>query len=206
MFKVKCYSDIPGWSDFSQVYKELVSSLRDDCDILELGVGFGRSTWAMLDAMNNNMRLHVVDIFKSPSTMLWDRWFEVGSPITLHEDDIAKFIDMCLTSSQQEIFSYSLQQHPRYAQIKEIYAMSSQDYIASNHKSSFDLVFLDGDHSYESVKQELDYFKDSKIIAGHDYGNHEPGVIKAVDEFIFANRDRKFTMYAENDIFVIEKI
>ena len=53
---------------------------------------------------------------------------------------------------------------------------------------SADFVWLDGDHSYENVKEELIRFYDiltpGGMIAGHDY-RHEyyPGVKKAVDEF-----------------------
>jgi hypothetical protein len=50
-----------------------------------------------------------------------------------------------------------------------------------------DLVFIDGDHSYESVKQDIALWepkvRPGGIIAGHDYCyQHFPQVIKAVDE------------------------
>lgn len=51
-----------------------------------------------------------------------------------------------------------------------------------------DFVFLDGNHDYENVKQELikffDILKPGGMIAGHDYGHDSyPGVKQAVDEF-----------------------
>lgn len=60
-----------------------------------------------------------------------------------------------------------------------------------------DLVYIDGCHIYESVKEDISiwmkYIKPGGIIAGHDYGKHEnwtefPGVKKAVDE-IFGTPD-----------------
>lgn len=52
---------------------------------------------------------------------------------------------------------------------------------------SVDFVFIDADHSYESVKKDIDAWlpkiRKNGIISGHDYGNGNPsGVKKAVDE------------------------
>ena len=55
----------------------------------------------------------------------------------------------------------------------------------------FDLIYIDANHSYESVKKDIESWlpklKMSGIIAGHDYDDHWPGVVKAVDEK-FRNR------------------
>ena len=48
-----------------------------------------------------------------------------------------------------------------------------------------DMVFIDGDHKYESVIDDIESWlpKTKKIICGHDYGLPDsPGVKKAVDE------------------------
>ena len=51
---------------------------------------------------------------------------------------------------------------------------------------SVDLVFLDGDHSYEGVREDwrewLPKIKAGGWLAGHDYGDERFGVQKAVDE------------------------
>jgi predicted O-methyltransferase YrrM len=52
-----------------------------------------------------------------------------------------------------------------------------------------DFVYIDGDHSYAAVKnditQVLKILKPGGIIAGHDYGvGYEMDVIRAVDEMI----------------------
>jgi len=51
-----------------------------------------------------------------------------------------------------------------------------------------DMIFIDADHTYESVKRDIglwwDKVKVGGIISGHDYGHsHQPGVKKAVDEY-----------------------
>jgi hypothetical protein len=46
------------------------------------------------------------------------------------------------------------------------------------------MVFLDADHSYQAVKDEILWAKNLgvKLICGHDYGNPKFGVTRAVDE------------------------
>lgn len=46
-----------------------------------------------------------------------------------------------------------------------------------------DFVFIDADHDYYSVKDDLKHWLPrTKKIAGHDYSEFWPGVVKAVDE------------------------
>jgi len=50
-----------------------------------------------------------------------------------------------------------------------------------------DFVFIDAGHEYEEAKSDIDAWypklKKSGILAGHDYTDEFPGVIKAVNEF-----------------------
>lgn len=50
----------------------------------------------------------------------------------------------------------------------------------------FDLIFIDGDHSYENVKKDIESWlpklKNNGIMSGHDYDNFWTGVVRAVDE------------------------
>lgn len=53
---------------------------------------------------------------------------------------------------------------------------------------SLDFIFIDADHSYESVKEDIvawyPKLKPGGVLSGHDYrSNHFPGVSLAVDEF-----------------------
>lgn len=45
-------------------------------------------------------------------------------------------------------------------------------------------VFLDGDHAYEAVKEDIQMWapKCSHILCGHDYSEHFPDVMRAVQE------------------------
>ena len=58
--------------------------------------------------------------------------------------------------------------------------------------SKIDYVFLDGGHSYETVRNDLEYSKkvlqNNGTILCDDYNLHyAPGVTKAVDEFVLNN-------------------
>jgi|TARA_Y100000294_G_C8518311_1_gene321810 hypothetical protein len=57
----------------------------------------------------------------------------------------------------------------------------------------FDFVYLDGDHSYEAVKKDLDSWypklKKYGVMCGDDYGKPGgKGIIKAVSEFTFMHK------------------
>jgi hypothetical protein len=67
---------------------------------------------------------------------------------------------------------------------KQIYPCAKFEQIASANypEAQFDLVFIDGDHSYEGVKKDWERFRGSaKIIAFHDIF-FEPGVRKLWNE------------------------
>jgi predicted O-methyltransferase YrrM len=55
-------------------------------------------------------------------------------------------------------------------------------------KNGLGAVYIDGDHAYESVKQDiaawLPKIRKGGILAGHDYGAGWAGVKKAVDEVL----------------------
>ena len=76
----------------------------------------------------------------------------------------------------------------------------SQDAYSLFEDSSIDILYIDGDHSYESVKNDLKNWhpkvKFGGFICGHDYNaTSHPAVIQAVDEFVELNNlqiDRVF--------------
>jgi len=57
--------------------------------------------------------------------------------------------------------------------------------------SDLDFVYIDGNHSYNHVKRDIDVFypkvRNGGVIGGHDFANQHPGVVKAVCEFASAS-------------------
>lgn len=60
--------------------------------------------------------------------------------------------------------------------------------IGKKWKKKVDLVFIDGNHTYEyaagDIKTWLPHIKKNGIIVVHDYQEHFPGVRKAVNELL----------------------
>ena len=70
-----------------------------------------------------------------------------------------------------------------------------------------DFVFIDGNHAYEYVKNDiLKYWSKVKkggFLGGHDYISGHPEVIKAVDEFV---KNQNLTLHAIEDCWYVEKL
>ena len=67
--------------------------------------------------------------------------------------------------------------------------MVSMAAVRAVEHESLDFVFIDGDHSYKHVKQDIEFWfqkvKPRGLIAGHDYGQKFPGVKQAVDKWLW---------------------
>ena len=65
---------------------------------------------------------------------------------------------------------------------------TSLDAAAEFGDATLDAVYIDAAHDYEPVKADIlawrPKLKSGGVLAGHDYGKHAPGVIKAVNELI----------------------
>jgi O-methyltransferase len=147
---------------------ELLTYLPKNIKIAELGVFKGEFSHTIYNTINPSM-MFLVDTFpehmcsgnKDGHNVVWanlNHW---------HESLIKKY-ENCLNV--------------------KIIKTSTTDFLFSLKEDELDAVYIDADHSYEAVKQELNlsYEKVKKggVIMGHDYTNHMfPGVVQAVNEF-----------------------
>ena len=64
--------------------------------------------------------------------------------------------------------------------------LRSEALAAVLHFDQVDMVFLDDDHAYEHVRDEIRAYRQvvrpGGILCGHDYMENHPGVMQAVDE------------------------
>lgn len=87
---------------------------------------------------------------------------------------------------------------------------TSESYAKKVNDSSLDVVYIDGDHKYSSVINDLHLWypkiKSGGFLCGHDYSkrpNHKHvGVNQAVDEFINFNDLKIFKTYCDSSFLI----
>lgn len=83
---------------------------------------------------------------------------------------------------------------------KELYDKFPSNYL--------DVIYVDGNHEYEFVKQDLDFAyritKQNGFICGHDYNNQHSGCKQAIDEFLTIKRLKISKLFCDTS-FIIEK-
>lgn len=114
-------------------------------------------------------------------------WVEIGgfrgesATLTLGFDQI---IQLDIIESNNELASglrtkFAGIEHVRI--VEDLSTNASQNYI----NQSIDVVYIDADHEYDSVVDDINCWlpkiREGGVICGHDYHNGFPGVIKAVD-------------------------
>jgi len=151
---------------------ELLNLLPKHLKICEIGVFKGDFSQILLNLLEPT-ELHLIDIFegqtcsgdKDGNNIVW----------TNLNDEYLKLIE--LYKKNQKVF---------------IHKGSSVSILEKFDDEFFDLIYIDGDHSYSGVKKDLEIsFKKIKkggFISGHDYTPQFQGVIDAVNEFCKHNK------------------
>ncbi|HZW81129.1 MAG TPA: class I SAM-dependent methyltransferase [Candidatus Deferrimicrobiaceae bacterium] len=155
----------------------LLRSLPKHAVCAEIGVYWGRFSELIL-RIARPRKLHLIDPWKYEADPVYDRSLYGGSlgQNQARMDAIYESVVKCFKSKRVEIH--------RAGSV----ACSSQ--FPDNY---FDWIYIDGNHQYEFVKQDLEvYFpkvKSGGFVAGDDYGRDpnnwtRDGVTRAVDEAI----------------------
>lgn len=104
----------------------------------------------------------------------WEKYTEEGSVYDLNEQEI-------VLNEAEVIFDSVL---ARYSNMKKN-KLASIQYANLLAPESIDFVYIDGNHQYSSVKEDLSTWmtkvKPGGVIAGHDYGWET--VSRAINEF-----------------------
>jgi hypothetical protein len=149
--------EIDGWMMLDELHH--LYNWASNCDsVVEIGSWKGRSTHALCSACKGTV--YAVDHFLG-SEDLRDN---------VHAE--AKRNDI------SEIFRNNMKDFNNLEVIK----MSSEDAASLFPNKSIDMVFIDGCHTYDAVKNDVSNWlpKCKKIICGHDLV--EPGVKNALDD------------------------
>ena len=160
------FQNIPGWFDFEDVYRAAADFLPQGGTVVEVGSWCGKSTCflgELLRESGKDVRFYAVDS--------WVNWEFMDHVNPNHE-------------SVRPVFDYHMAQAGLSESILPIQAASvhaAQDFA----DGSCDFIFIDANHSYESLLQDLfSWFPKLRrggIIAGHDH-DRQP-VEWAVNDF-----------------------
>lgn len=132
---------------------------------------------------------------------------EFFSQLVKNKPKVSVAVDLwdSYTTNNQNDLNYSLSEIQEFEKEfrkkftnSKILKMTSTQAAAMFDNNIFDLVYIDADHTYESVKNDLNVWypkvKSGGILSGHDYCEYyievsqtKFGVIKAVNEFLEEN-------------------
>lgn len=159
------YKNEDGWFNYQDFYSEVVVLLPQDANIVEVGAWKGTSAAYMgVEIFNSgkNITLNVVDT--------WE-----GSP---NHSEIVKTDD--IYGKYKEKMKH-LDGKVNYKTLK----MTSVEASKLFDDESLDFIFIDANHSFESVCEDIDSWlpklKYGCMISGHDYDPNHQGVIDAVN-------------------------
>lgn len=164
--------------------------------ILEIGSYLGYSACIMASAIGNNRKIYAVDNFSIPKNwekQTTDNWIYANY-------------------SQWE-WAHKNSENLGLADKINFIKSNSKDYAVTLKNMAdrplFDLMFIDGDHTYEGCLRDFsDYYpmlEKGGFIIAHDYNSPlHPGVSIAVHEFVEKNPDLKI-IYLVQSMLILQK-
>jgi predicted O-methyltransferase YrrM len=153
---------IDGWFDFFNLYDEMINKF-DNASFLEVGTWKGRSTVYMADKIKEsgkNIKLTAIDIF-------------------------GKFISQGKQEDTTDIYNEFLENIEPYKNIVTVLKGDSKTLHSEFPDESFDFIFIDGGHEYETISEDIKGWY-PKLKKGGIFGGHDcdwPGVHKAIYEY-----------------------
>jgi hypothetical protein len=182
------YQHLYGWFDFEDVYVEAVNKANENDVLVEIGSFVGKSTTFMLSEIaksNKKLNFYAIDG--------WDYKIESGFDEKGYDMPWGeKYIDFTKRLGPDAFYNYFLD-NIKYCPeskflTKSIRSHSWEAADRFNDESCY-FVFIDADHSYESVLKDLNAWypkvKSNGIFGGHDLIGE--GVQKALLEFCHKN-------------------
>jgi hypothetical protein len=147
----------PAGYHFVEFMKQMKSPV-----VLEIGCDIGDTSQLLLDC-NESLKLYVIDPY----------------------DDYVDWNGNNL-NERQKLYEQARVRFAPYGDRFKLYRLTSDDAAEEFEKDFFDLIFIDGLHTYEQLTKDCaNYYSKLKtggIFAGHDYTVIE-GVNRAVNEF-----------------------
>ena len=146
----------------------------------------------MIEWINNirptsEMSMIEIGSYVGESTLMFSEHFNSVLSIDPYMDDYDVKDEATKYKPFNEVYEQFKTNTQHKNNIKQI-RLTSNDAYDILKDELFDLVYIDGNHQYEFVKQDILNYKNlvkpGGYIAGHDYVEHFPGVIQAVEETV----------------------
>ena len=187
----KSYMDVAGFNNPIHLdnLSKYISKLESG-RILEIGCAWGCSTWAILDGIQDKASLHTVDTFGMNNPGLKQQHYKGVSEKHSSNSSVMYGMSVYMEKDQRATFDHFISYHPKRKRLKKVYQCPSLEVLKKD--VNWDLAYIDGLHSYENVKQELNYLKDVKSLCGDDYHPAHKGCMQAIDEFNQKYPERTF--------------
>lgn len=154
-------AQIPGYMSVTELWwlAEAAANLEDGATWAEVGVFTGRSFLAVALALPRNSTLIGVDRWLGTQLRAGHRFSDTFEEVVFERSDLRLML----------------------------MKMSSAEAAAELAAKSFDVIFLDADHSEEAIRQDISNWlpnlKPGGLMCGHDYANENyPSVTKVIDE------------------------
>lgn len=140
----------------------------------EVGVHAGETSFSLLSKLPKIKEYHAVDPWESYEKYNGTQYRKPGHKrLKTWSEVMQNFIDLT-APFKDKVF---------------MYRATSVEAVKEFDDKYFDWVFIDANHDYPYIKENLELWypkvKDRGILSGHDYGNKKgPGIKIAVDEFV----------------------
>lgn len=165
---------------------ESIKALGDNIIGCELGTSYGFNLVYFLDNLPNLSKVYAID------------------PYVTYFDGPSGWISQ---ETMDKVKSLFLENTLPYGERVVFFNQASNDAIDKIPDGSLDYIFIDGDHSYEAVKNDMsNYFskvRSGGIFAGHDHSWE--GVTRAVEEFRHTNNVVQPLCKCSNDVWYWHK-
>jgi predicted O-methyltransferase YrrM len=149
----------------------------------------------LINELGNTKEMRMIEIgsFIGESTIIFAEHFKEVIAIDPFQPDYHKE-DPTSRFNFDEVYDEYIRRTSPFPNIKTL-RLTSDDAVKELNSELYDFIYIDGIHSYEQVKIDIDNYlpllKPNGIIGGHDYGPHWPGVNKAVNEK-FGQPDKRY--------------